>query len=102
MDGWKKLHEKRPQHPLLYVIMGICNVRDCTQCEKYNTLLGLNLRFKLVYFVFSSVLYFLTYTQCCRFDVGFDRLAHYGRAATDGRVLQRSLGGPAGGRASSW
>jgi hypothetical protein len=20
MDGWKKLHEKRPQHPLLYVI----------------------------------------------------------------------------------
>jgi hypothetical protein len=20
MDGWKKLHEKQPQHPLLYVI----------------------------------------------------------------------------------
>jgi hypothetical protein len=61
-------------------------------------LLGLNLRFTLVYSVFSSVLYFLTYTQCWRFDVGFDRLAHYGRAATDGRVPQRSAGGPAGGR----
>lgn len=63
---------------------------------------GLNLRFKLVYSVFSNVLYFLTYTQCCRFDSGFDRLAHYGRAATDGRVQQRSAGGRAGGRASSW
>jgi hypothetical protein len=60
---------------------------------------GLNLRFKLVYSVFSNVLYFLTYTQCCRFDSGFDRLAHYGRAATDGRVQQRSAGGRAGGRA---
>lgn len=47
---------------------------------------------------FFSVLYFLTYTQCCRFDAGFDRLAHYGRAATDERVPQRSAGGRAAGR----